>query len=192
LKSSDSVWWNRRNEKPTHLSLYTLRGDNWALGENNAGIKNLLIRRIRSDCFMVEIYLSDFVPEQNWQQAGILFTEDSTFTGKMIRLSVSFNNYFGGFEKPGEIIIQAINSSEDGSRSKPEEIAHQVLFSMEPAMKGLAESNLTKTALKIEKNGTSFRFLYNAAPVESFAFKEVAGRDLNINPRFIGIFSIEG
>src|SRR5690606_14688613 len=28
MKSVDTTWWNRRNEKPGHLTLYTLQGDN--------------------------------------------------------------------------------------------------------------------------------------------------------------------
>lgn len=192
IKSADTTWWNKRNEKPGHLSLYTLRGDNWALGENHAGIKNLLMRKVTSDCFMVEIHLTNFIPEQNWQQAGILLSEDSTFTGKMIRLSISYNNYFGGYDKPAEIIIQVISSSESGGRSKPEEIAHLSLFSIETGKKSLAESNLAKSALKIEKKGNQFRFLFNAAPIESFTFKEVAAGNFNIQPKYASLFSIQG
>jgi len=192
IKSADTTWWNRRNEKPGHLTLYTLRGDNWALGENPAGIKNLLLRRVTSDCFMVEIHLTNFIPKQNWQQAGLLISEDSTFTGKMIRLSISYNDFFGGFVKPPEIIIQAISSSESGLRSKPEEIAHLSLFNLEPGNKNLVENNLAKSALKIEKKGNHFRFLYSTAPMESFTFKEVVSGDFNIQPKYISIFSIQG
>jgi hypothetical protein len=192
IKSVDTTWWNKRNEKPGHLTLFTLRGDNWALGENQAGIKNLLMRKVISDCFMVEIHLTNFIPIQNWQQAGILISEDSTFTGKMIRLSISYNNYFGGYKKPAEIIIQAISSSESGSLSKPEECVHLSLFNIETGVKSLAESNLANSALKIEKKGNHFRFLYSAAPIESFTFKEAASGDFNIQPKYVSIFSIQG
>ncbi|MCX6254672.1 MAG: hypothetical protein NTV31_09390 [Bacteroidia bacterium] len=192
IKSADSAWWNKRNEKPGHLALYTLRGDNWALGENPSGIKNLLLRRVTSDCFMVEIHLTNFIPEQNWQQAGLLLSEDSTFTGKMLRLSISFNDFFGGFVKPPEILIQAISSSESGLRSKPEEIAHLSLFNLDPGKKSLVENNLAKSALKIEKKGSHFRFLYSASPMESFTFREAVSGDFNIQPKYVGIFSIQG
>jgi hypothetical protein len=150
------------------------------------------MRKIDLDCFMVEIHLTNFIPGENWQQAGILLSEDSTFSGKMIRLSISYNDFFGGYNKPPEIIIQAISSSESGSKSKPEEIAQFTLFSLEPANKSLIQKNLANSALKIEKNGTHFRFLYTAGSSESFTFKEVAKGDFNIKPGFVSIFSMAG
>ena len=192
IKSVDTTWWNRRNEKSGFLSLYTLRGDNWANREYPAGIKNLLMRRINSDCFTVEIHLVKFIPKQNWQQAGILLAEDSTFDEKMLRLSISYNDFFGGYEKSPEIIIQVVTSSEDGNRSKPEEIAHFTLFSIEPGKENLVEGNLSNSVLKIEKKGLHCRFLYSTGPTESFAFKEVVSGNYNIHPRYISIFAIQG
>jgi hypothetical protein len=192
IKSVDTTWWNRRNEKPGHLALYTLKGDNWANNENPARIKNLFMRKINSDCFMVEIHLTNFIPKQNWQQAGILLSEDSTFTSKMLRLSISYNDFFGGYKKPPEIIIQAVSSSESELLSKPEEIAHLSLFSIEPGNESFVESNLAKSALKIEKKGTHFRFLYTTGSMESFAFKEAVSGDFNIRPKYACIFSIQG
>jgi hypothetical protein len=192
VRSADTAWWNKRNVLPGHLTLYSLKGDNWPLGENRAAISNLLMRKIDLDCFMVEIHLTDFIPGENWQQAGILLSEDSTFTGKMIRLSISYNDFFGGYKKSPEIIIQAISSSESGSESKPEEIAHFTLFSLEPANKSIIDNNLANSALKIEKKGNHFRFLYTTGSSESFTFKEVANGDYNIIPRFVSIFSMKG
>jgi hypothetical protein len=192
IKSEDSLWWSKRNEKSGHMALYTLIGDNWPLGKNPAGIKNLLLRRIKSDCFMAEIHLTDFIPKQNWQQAGIILSEDSTFNGKMIRLSISYNDFFGGYTKLPEIVIQIISSSESGLQSKPEEIAHLTLFKIEPEMKSLVVNNLAKSALKVEKKDNHFRFLFSTAAVESFTFREVISGDFNIEPEYIGIFSIQG
>jgi hypothetical protein len=110
----------------------------------------------------------------------------------MIRLSISYNDFFGGYSKPPEIIIQAISSSESGSESKPEEIAHFTLFSLEPANKNIIENNLANSSLKIEKKGTHFRFLYTTGSSESFTYKEVANGDFNIKPRFVSIFSVQG
>jgi hypothetical protein len=192
VRDVDTNWWNKRAENPGHLTLYTLRGDNWPLGDNPAGIPNLLTRKVETDCFTVEIHLSDFIPVRNWQQAGILLSEDLRFTGKMIRLSISYNDFFGGYTKPPEIIVQAICSSESGSISKPEELAHFTLFSLEPFNKSLVENNLAKSALKIEKKGLHYRFLYTTGPGESFTFKEIASGDFNLRPEFVSIFSIQG
>lgn len=192
VKAPDSLWWNKHHENPGFLTLYTLNGDNWSLGENNARIRNLMMRKIDSDCFTTEVHLSHFIPSANWQQAGILLSEDSTFTGKMIRLSISYNNYFGGYQHPAEILIQAISSAESGSISKPEEITHLPLFTLENGIDSLIVSNLSNTALKIEKKGNQIRFLYNVSPIESFAFTEAASADLEIKPRFVSLFAIQG
>jgi hypothetical protein len=192
VKSKDLTWWNRRNEKPGHITLFTLKGDNWAESENPALIKNLLMRRINSDCFTVEVHLTDFYPHENWQQAGILLSEDSTFTGKMIRLSISYNDFFGGYKRPPEIIIQAVSSSQTGVQSKPEEIAHFIINTIEPGQEKLVEKNLSHAALKIEKRNSHFRFLYTTSPEESFAFKEVVSGDLNIRTGYVSIFAIQG
>jgi hypothetical protein len=192
IKSIDTESWQKRNEKPGHLTLFTLRGDNWSDSENPAKIKNLLMRELNSDCFIVETHLSDFVPVQNWQQAGILLSEDSTFTGRMIRLSISYNDFFGGYKHLPEIIIQIVGSSPAGTQSKPEEIAHFSLQNIEPGQEQLVRNNLAKTALKIEKRNNHFRFLYAAGPIENFAFREVASADFNIRLRYVSIFAIQG
>lgn len=76
VQSKDTAWWNRRDRQPEHLTLFTLKGDNWPDTLAGPGIRNLLLRKIEAECFTVELHLSDFVPTQNWQQAGILLLED--------------------------------------------------------------------------------------------------------------------
>jgi len=192
IKKRDTTYWNRRDKNDGYLSLYTLKGDNWPDAQNPPGIKNLLIRRVNLDCFIAEIHLTGFIPKQNWQQAGLLLSEDSTFTGKVLRLSIGYNNFFGGYVKPAEIIIQAVGSSENGNLSKPEEIAHVVLFSVEPGNDSLIANNLSKSALKIEKKDNHYRFLYTNGRMENFAFKEAARGDFNIQPKYLGLFAMQG
>lgn len=191
IKSKDIFWWNKRNEKPSHLTLFTLRGDNWPDSSNAPIIKNLLLHKISSECFTAEIHLDSFIPRQNWEQAGILLLEDTTWTGKSVRLSVAYNDFFGGYNRPKEIIIQAITSG-GNDFSKPEEIAHLFVFSLAPGEENLVSNNLKKSALKIEKNGNHFRFLYSTGPIENYAFKEVSNRDLLVKPKYIGLFALQG
>ena len=170
IKSEDSVWWEKRDEKPGHLALFTLKGDNWANSGNKAGIKNLVMRRINSDCFMVETHLTDFIPKENWQQAGILLSEDSTFKGKMLRLSISYNDFFGGYKKPPEIIIQAISSSESGLQSKPEGNRTSLALQYRSGKEELVKSNLARSALKIERR-KAFSFSLFYWPDRRFCFQ---------------------
>ena len=191
VQSKDEVYWRRRNEVPGYLTLFTLKGDNWPDSLNKPDIKNLLLRKISSDCFTAETHLSGFVPKQNWQQAGILLLEDTNFTGKNLRLSILYNDFYGGFPKSREIIIQAIISGGKDS-DKPEEIAHQLVFKLDSANEALVQQNLQYAALRVEKHGTRFRLLFANGSLANSAFKEIISRDIDINPRFIGLFALRG
>jgi len=82
VQEKDSVYWNRRGEYPGSLTLFTLIGDNWPDSARGPVIRNLLLHELPCDCWTLEVHLKDFLPRQNWQQAGILLLEDSTLTGK--------------------------------------------------------------------------------------------------------------
>ncbi len=192
VQNPDPKWWEKHARIPGHLSLFTQRGDNWSANPESDQIKNLVFRKVNSDCFSAEIRLSDFYPKQNWQQAGILLSEDEGFKGKVIRLSLAYNNFFGGYKKPPEIIIQGLSSSESGTKSKPEEFAHFSIFNLNRDEEKLVQANLGRSSLKIEKNRNHFRFLYSTGSMEGFAFKEVVSSDFSIRPKYIGLFAIQG
>ncbi|MBT1685460.1 hypothetical protein [Dawidia soli] len=192
LENPDTAWWSKRADRAGHLALYTLPGDNWSTGNGSTSITNLLYRTIPTGCFTTEIHLTGFFPVHNWQQVGILLAENKTFTGKVLRLSIGYNSFFGGYDKPAEIMLQAMSSSGSGDLSKPEEIAHVTLFTLEPEQEILAKNNLARTALKIERHGHHYRFLFAIGSMEGFAFKEAAHGDFTINPRYMGLFAIQG
>jgi len=192
LQNPDNAYWSKRTDSPGQLTLYTLQGDNWPDPLNKPGIKNLLIRPILHDCFTAEVHLSNFIPKQEWQQAGILLLEDTTLTGKSIRLSIAFNDNFGGYVKHQEILIQAITSLGNGF-GKPEEIAHRPLIFLDSVRKSPAALNyLQSSALRIEKHGKKFRFLYAGGTTENGAFREVVSQEFDMQPKYIGLFAIKG
>ncbi|HVN58128.1 MAG TPA: hypothetical protein VMT63_07520 [Bacteroidales bacterium] len=192
IKNRDMLYWPKRDSKTGHLTLYTLESDNWPLGEKQAGIKNLLLRRTGGNCFETEVHFTDFVPRHNWQQSGIILCEDSSLRGKMIRLSIGYNDFFGGFRKDPEILIQGLSSCESGSLSRPEEIIHFTLYSLNKEYASLVETNLKFSALKIEKNGSRIKFLYTSSPAESYSFRELLTGNFSFNPKYVGIFAIRG
>jgi hypothetical protein len=191
IKSKDEQYWNRRSDNPGHLTLYTLRGDNWPDSLNKPDIKNLLLRKISADCFTVEIHLSEFIPQQNWQQAGILLSEDTNFSKKSLRLSFLYNDYYGGFPNKKDIIIQAI-TSQGKDYDKPEEIIHQVVFTLDSGNENLVKQNLQHAALRIEKHGKKFRLLFANGGFPNTAFKELVSKDIDMAPQYIGLFAIKG
>jgi Beta xylosidase C-terminal Concanavalin A-like domain len=192
VKAKDTVYWDKRDEIPGQLTLYTLKGDNWPDPSAKPAIRNLLLRRLPAGCFTAEVHLSDFIPAAEWQQAGILLLDDTVLTGKSIRLSLAFNDNFGGRKMPSEIYVQAICSLGDGF-GKPEELAHKPLFYPDSIRDNpVMLQNLHNSALRIEKHGSKFRFLYSVGATENGAFKEIVTHDFDMSPKYIGIFAIKG
>lgn len=191
LQSPNPAFWNKRDTSPGCLTLFTLQGDNWPKTGETPRIQNLLLREIHDDCFATEVHFADFIPHQNWQQAGLLLLEDTTFTGKSIRLSISYNDFFGGFTQPGEIIVQGIASYGKGY-STLEEIIHQSLFTLNEKDDPIVAENLRHSAVRIEKQGRKFRFLYSASPNENFSFKGLTTYEFDMTPRYVGIFALKG
>ncbi|GAB4010900.1 hypothetical protein GCM10028808_23030 [Spirosoma migulaei] len=192
LHDPNAAYWNRRGEKPGQLTLFTLRGDNWHKTGEAPQIQNLLFRKIQNDCFRTEVHFTDFVPNANWQQAGLVLLEDTLFAGKSIRISLAYNDFFGGYVRPGEILIQAVASYGRGYTNL-EEIAHEPLFPLgSPVNQRLAVNNLKNFAFRVEKQGQKFRFLYSASPVDNFSFKEVATYEFGIKPKYVGLFALKG
>ena len=191
VHSIDSTHWARRAAKAGHLTLFTLQGDNWPQPARSAVIRNLLVRRLPTECFVVDVRLTAFFPRQNWQQAGILLLEDTAFAGRSVRMSLGFNDFSGGFPQTREVIVQAITSLGQHS-SKPEEVVHQRLFVVEPTTERLVRDNLESSALRIEKRGTQLRLLYSAGPMRNAPFKEVGRADFDFRPAYVAVFAIKG
>jgi hypothetical protein len=192
VKSKDPIYWNKRNETAGRLTLFTIKGDNWPDPSAKPNIKNLLLREVNGDCYTAEVHLDNFVPTQEWQQAGILILEDTVLTGKSIRLSLAFNDNFGGNKMPSEIYVQVISSLGNGF-GKPEELAHKSLYYLDSIRNNPVQmKNLQNSALRIEKKRGKFRFLYSGGAGENGAFREIASQEFDIKPKYIGIFAIKG
>lgn len=192
VQSIDTTYWEKNNEKPGHLTLYTLKGDNWPDSIHQGEIKNLLLKKIESECFVVETHLTAFIPRKNWQQAGIILLEDSNFKGKSIRVSLAYNDYTGGYPKAREILIQTITSL-GNTHNKPEEIAHLPLFKPDSdKADSIVSQNLHHFAFRIEKEQNKFRFLYATGAMKNSAFKEIVSHEFKMTPSYVGLFAIKG
>ncbi len=177
-------------EKVGFLTLYTLEGDNWpdtfSLPLN---IRNMLLRKVDAPCFDMEAHLVDFLPRERWQQAGIILLEDTSFSGKGLRVSIAFNDFFGGYQSPAELIVQGITSH---GRDNPEEILHKQLFLLDSQAFDLARENMRFSALRIEKRGDEYRFLLANGASNNVAFKEIGRHTFRMNPKYVGIFALKG
>jgi hypothetical protein len=187
----DSAHWTRRAERPGHLTLFTLQGDNWPHAGQAPGIADLLVRPVPADCFLVDVRFTSFVPSANWQQAGLLLLEDTAFAGRSVRMSIGYNDFSGGFPKTREIIVQAITSLGRAS-DKPEEIVHHRLFLVDSAEAPLVRQNLQSSALRIEKRGGRLRLLASAASMRNAAFKEVGATEFDFQPKYVAVFAMKG
>jgi hypothetical protein len=102
-----------------------------------------------------------------------------------------YNDFYGGFPKEKEIIIQAI-TSQGKNFDKPEELAHQLVYRLDSTNERLVGNNLKHSALRIEKQGNRMRLLYSNGSMVNSAFKEILSQEIEINPRFIGLFALRG
>jgi hypothetical protein len=172
--------------------LYTLKGDNWPDPVETPVIRNILWRSVSCSCCTLELHLKDFIPRQNWQQAGIILSEDTGFRGRSIRVSVAYNDFGGGYRIPGTVILQAITSS-GGPAGKPEEIAHYSLVNMDTlARRPLLAKDLEHSAIRIEKRGDRWRLLYADGVLENTSFKEIVSHEFAMKPRYAGLFALKG
>jgi len=190
LVNKDAGYWKKRDSQKG-LTLFTLLGDNWPDKITPPSIKNLLIRELPSGCLSAELQMQDFIPSGEWQQAGILLMADTSLNSPSMRISLAYNDYFGGYQRSGEVIIQAIASQ--GKGAKPEEFAHVRLLSADSInQKPALLNNLKYTALRIEKQKNSYRILYSGGLDIDAAFKEIAVKDMNFDPHYIAIFALKG
>ena len=190
LINKKNDFWKKRHQQNNTLTLYTLEGDNWPdSSKSRLEIKNLLLKPLEANCFNAEVHILDFIPSERWQQAGIILLEDTIFSGKALRLSLAYNDFFGGFNFPAEIIIQGITVQ--GSNN-PEEILHHQIFEIENTPESLLKSNFNYCNLRIEKRGDQFRFLLANGSLKNTAFKEIGKHHFNFTPKYIGIFALKG
>lgn len=191
VRDVDSAHWAQRGAVPGHLTLFTLEGDNWPQAGRVPRIENLLVRRLSSECFDVDVRFTSFFPQQDWQQAGILLLEDTTFTGRSVRMSLGYNDFSGGFAPTREVLVQAITSLGRGA-DRPEEVVHQRLFVVDPAAEALIRQNLGGSALRIEKRGARLRLLSSVGAMKNAAFKEIGRTDFEFRPVYVAVFAMKG
>jgi hypothetical protein len=187
----DTAYWARRGIQANTLTLFTLPGDNWPDSNATPVIKNLLIHDLPDECFTAELQMRDFIPKGEWQQAGLLLLQDTTFNSPSVRISLAFNDMFGGYNRSKEVLVQAIVSPEHGG--KPEEFVHATLLALDStAANPKLLTNLKQTALRIEKQNKRYRFLYAGGAVANAAFKELAIKEFAFQPHYIALFAIKG
>jgi hypothetical protein len=191
LVNRDKAHWEKRKSRPNALTLFTLGGDNWPESGSRPDIKNLLIRNLPNGCFRAELQLEDFLPAAKWQQAGLLLLTDTSLTSPSIRMSLAYNDFFGGHQQPKEIIVQAISSP--GNDAPPEEFIHHKTLAPDSAARNpVLLGNLKHTTLCVEKQGNHYRFLFAGGLTVDAPLKELAVKDINIDPKYIAIFAIKG
>lgn len=190
IRHLDSAYWNRRSENAGALTLFTLPGDNWPDSGMKPMITNLLIHSLPGDCFNAELHIEDFIPAAEWQQAGLLLMDDTSLEKRNVRISIAFNDYFAGYKKSGEILIQAI--AVPSNEGKPEEFAHSRILLSDSLVKNEFDRSFEHSSLRIEKTGNICRFLFSGGQRSNSAFKEIASQQINFKPRFIGIFALKG
>jgi hypothetical protein len=190
VAAPDTVYWNKRGEWKDGLTLYTLEGDNWPYPKHPLVIRNLLQRRLPCGSFTLEWHFDHFIPHQNWQQAGILLSEDTGVGSRGLRISIAYNDYNGVYPRSGTILLQAILSR---AGVKPEEIAHVPLFSADSLQRNPALTrNLDHTALRVVMEGNELRILYADGILAITPFRQIGSYPIPLEFRYVGLFALKG
>lgn len=116
---------------------------------------------------------------------------NTNYDAKTLRLSLAYNDFFGGFLKSKEIIIQPVASLGKGLLH-PEEIAHVPVFTLDSTNENIVKNNLAYSGLRIEKSGENIRLLYSCSSEKNFAFKDASSVNLNFHPKYIALFALQG
>ncbi|MCE7055187.1 hypothetical protein LZF95_10915 [Algoriphagus sp. AGSA1] len=189
LISPDTHYWKESDKTENYLTLFTLDSDNWPESNQKPEIKNLLVRPLESSCFKAETHIEEFFPRQRWQQAGLILMEDLAFNSRALRISIAYNDFFGGFDSSPEIILQGVQTN---GLENPEEVLHYQLFEILPESKELIRDNLRYCKLRIEKKGDRIRVLVATSSLPNAGLKEVGSFNFEFTPKYIGIFAIKG
>jgi hypothetical protein len=140
--------------------------------------------------FTLECHFDHFIPSQNWQQGGVLLSEDTGVSGRSLRISLAYNDYNGVYPRSGTILLQAILSR---AGEKPEEIAHVLLFSSDSLRRNPAlAQNLDHTALRVVVTGGELRILYADGILANTSFRQIASYPLPVEFRYVGLFASKG
>lgn len=84
----DSYWWEKRNVKKGHLTLYTLEGDYW---RNSFRIPNILIKEIKLKNFSITVEIDSFNPLKPFQQAGFILLGKKLSPQNILRMTVAYS-----------------------------------------------------------------------------------------------------
>jgi len=191
LLHKNGEYWAKRGINPKMLTLFTLQGDNWPDSAITPEIDNLLYKEINSACYTAELQMENFIPIEEWQQAGLLLMEDTIPGTSSVRISLAFNDLFGGYKRPKEILVQAIALT--SQMNKPEEFAHHVVVYPDSSIANkLLLNNLKHTAIRIIAHEKHYRFLFSGSDRNNGPFKEIVTKTLDFTPRYIGIFALKG
>lgn len=184
VEQKDTVSWNKRTERPGHLTLYTLPGE-WPYYSKSPWVKNRVLKKIKADCFAVEADLSDFIPDNNWKQAGIMLLEEASFAGKVASFSLSHDNIRkDGKTSPQIIVLAALY--EPGAK-KPE-FEYKTLFTLDVQGQSNASADLKRSKFQLWKEGNKIKVLFSAGE-EGDKKQEGFTKVFSIQPRYIGLYA---
>lgn len=166
------------------FTLYTTRGDNWMIPTVPIRIDNLMYRELESDCAEVATGLVDFNPHLPWQQAGIIFFEDTSQMRNFVRLTLAYTQEINGTDTTKLRAIQVIS------------IYNQVIKEKMVTLDKITDDSPPKTfsLYALVKNG-QFNFKINFGG-QLHAFKDIFPENpemqLPLRPKYVGIAAFHG
>ena len=183
----DSTFFNQSSMAGENLILYTLKGDNYEAPD----IRNVMSHPVKQSCFSTEIFLRDFVPVENWQQAGLILYQNQNDLRTSIRISMVYNNFFGGYQQEDQILIQIL-SLHAPNQTKPVLLKQHPLFNNVTNDVDLVRQNLRHSAIRIVYNDGLLKVYFANGMSNIFAYQEIFVGQVAFTPDYIGLFASSG
>lgn len=168
----DSSLWFPQNRRGL-LTLRTSRGDYWFTPPDTPVIHNLLVKKLPDcSCFKLTFKISEFHPNENFQQIGVIFLNETRDRDHNIRVTTAV----GGASQKLQVIKRD----------------HALAYEQSFILRNIdTDPVLDSLWIVVEKRDKEFEFFYNLRN-EYGPFASFAKMSFDFEPAYIGLGAFNG
>ena len=149
LHDPDTTFIHKQS-RPGHLTLYTLKGNYWVKANERPYQTNTLLQKINAKNFEVETKIDSFLPDMDWQQAGIFLINKNSNNINTIYFIVTASDH-NNKRNPGKNYLDIILLQDKTAT---------MLWSHGVDLINPMDSSIHNTYLKIKKVDNKYSFYY--------------------------------
>ena len=180
--------WERRDENPGSLTLFTHRGDYWrgTVESGDMSVTNVLVKEINADNFTVTVDLKDFNPLNRFEQAGFVLFDEELSPSNIIRMTMTYTGPSG----------KVSNTEVDNQWVQTVRVTNG--DPIEPGVRGIRHPELNDHPLpeivslraEIDRINQTCYFFYSSNESAFLPVAEITISDFT--PKYIGLVAFQG